>query len=75
MPTIVRFLTTLVVLAALVGAAMFYLANFVTPRDREMSARIPASDLDPVPIVRPPPPAPVEPPPDEDGADEAVPDE
>lgn len=72
MPTIVRFLTTLVVLAALVGAAMFYLANFVTPRDREMSSRIPASDLDPVPIVRPPPPAPVEPPPDEDGSDEAV---
>lgn len=55
MPTIVRFLTTLMVLAALVVAAMFYLGNFVTPAPREMSERIPASRLDPVPIIRPQP--------------------
>ncbi|MCB1486256.1 MAG: hypothetical protein KDJ88_02235 [Bauldia sp.] len=58
MPTIARFVTTLAVIAALVGAAMFYLANFVTPRNREMSVRIPASELEPVPIIRPAPPPP-----------------
>ena len=56
MPTIARFVTTLAVIAALVAAAMFYLANFVTPRNREMSVRIPASALEPVPIIRPTPP-------------------
>ena len=32
MPSLVRFLVVVLVLAALVGAAMFYLANFVEPR-------------------------------------------
>ena len=56
MPTIIRFVTTLAVLAVLVGAAMFYLANFVEPGVREMSARIPADRIDPVPIIKPAPP-------------------
>ena len=34
MPSLVRFLVVVLVLAALVGAAMFYLANFVEPRSR-----------------------------------------
>lgn len=57
MPTIIRFVTTLAVLAVLVGAVMFYLANFVEPGVREMSTRIPTSRLDPVPIIKPAPPA------------------
>ncbi|WP_421725414.1 hypothetical protein [Bauldia sp.] len=61
MPTIARFLTILVLIAAVVFAAMFYLGNFVEPRTREMTVRIPASRLDPVPIIRPTP----EPPPPE----------
>jgi hypothetical protein len=54
MPTLVRFFIVLVVLAGLVGAAMVYLANFVQPNTREMTVRIPASRLEPTPIVRPP---------------------
>lgn len=57
MPTIIRFVMTLAVLAALVGAAMFYLANFVNPNLHEMTVRIPTSRLEPVPIAKPPPPA------------------
>ena len=33
-------------LAALVGAAMFYLANFVEPQHAQMTIRIPSSRLD-----------------------------
>jgi hypothetical protein len=62
MPTIIRFVITVAVLAALVGAAMFYLANFVEPNSREMTVRIPADKLNPVPIAKPAP-SPVEPPP------------
>jgi hypothetical protein len=58
MPTIIRFVTTLIVLAALFGVAVFALGNFVTPRMREMTIRIPPSQLEPVPVPRPPPPAP-----------------
>jgi hypothetical protein len=58
MPTIIRFVTTLIVLAALFGAAVFALGNFVTPRIREMTIRIPPSRLEPMPVPRPPPPAP-----------------
>jgi hypothetical protein len=43
-PTLFRLFTILVVLAALVGAAMVYLGNFVTPQTRQMS----------VPVVLPP---------------------
>ncbi len=75
MPTIVRFVSTLAVIAVLVGAAMFYLANFVTPRNREMSVRIPASELDPVPIIKPTPPPPVEPQPGAEAPDAAATDQ
>ena len=47
MPTIFRFLVTLVILAAIGGAAVFYLAYFVDPRPREMTVRIPADKLQP----------------------------
>ena len=66
MPTIIRFLTTLLLLAMLIVAAMVYLGNFVEPHQREMSVRIPASRLEPVPIIRPMP----EPAPDAAAADE-----
>jgi len=72
MPTIARFVTTLAVIAALGGAAMFYLANFVTPRNREMSVRIPASELEPVPIIKPAPPPQPEPEPAEENASDAA---
>jgi lipopolysaccharide export LptBFGC system permease protein LptF len=45
MPSLVRFLVVVLVLAALVGAATFYLANFVEPRSREMTVRIPPEKL------------------------------
>ncbi len=61
MPTIIRFVMTLAVLAALVGAAMFYLANFVKPNIHQMTVRIPTDQLDPVPISKPPPPAEAQP--------------
>jgi phage shock protein PspC (stress-responsive transcriptional regulator) len=47
MPTLVRFLTVVLVLAALGGAAMIYLAYMVQPNTREMTIRIPASKLTP----------------------------
>ena len=43
MPTLVRFLVVVVILAAIAGATVVYLANFVTPNTREMTIRIPAS--------------------------------
>ena len=58
MPTIIRFVTTLIVLAALFGTAVFILGNFVTPRTRDMTIRIPPSRLEPRPVPRPPAPAP-----------------
>lgn len=50
MPTIIRFVTTLVVLAAIFGAVVFYLGNFIEPRMREMTVRIPSSHLNPKPV-------------------------
>jgi hypothetical protein len=47
MPTLMRFLTVVVVLAALAGAAMVYLATMVEPNTREMTIRIPPSKLVP----------------------------
>jgi hypothetical protein len=47
MPTLMRFLTVLVVLAALAGAAIVYLATMVEPNTREMTIRIPPSKLVP----------------------------
>ncbi len=46
-PTLFRFFATLAILAGLVFAAMFALANFVQPTPREMSVTIPASKLQP----------------------------
>ena len=47
MPTLMRFLTVVVVLAALAGAAIVYLATMVEPNTREMTIRIPPSKLVP----------------------------
>ena len=47
MPTLVRFLVVVVVLAAIGGGALVYLANFVKPNTREMIIRIPANKLEP----------------------------
>jgi hypothetical protein len=37
----------LIVLAAIGGAAMYYLANYIEPNSREMSVRVPADKLTP----------------------------
>src|SRR5882724_6422021 len=47
MPTLVRFLVVLIVLAAIGLAGMFYLANFVEPHTREMTVKVPADRLQP----------------------------
>lgn len=46
-PTLFRFFATIAILAGLVFAAMFALANFVVPTPREMTVTIPASKLQP----------------------------
>lgn len=50
MPTLVRFLTVLVVLAAVAAAATLYLAYMVQPNTREMTIRIPSNKLTPEPV-------------------------
>lgn len=47
MPTLVRFLVVIGILAGLVYGAMFALATFVEPRQGEMSERIPADRFNP----------------------------
>lgn len=47
MPTLFRFLIGLVVLAVIGFIAVWVLANFVEPRPREMTIRIPQERLDP----------------------------
>lgn len=47
MPTLMRFVTVVVVLAALAGAAVVYLAFMVEPNTREMTIRIPSGKLVP----------------------------
>jgi hypothetical protein len=49
MPTLIRFLVTLGILAGLVYAAMFALVMYVEPRQGEMSVRIPTERLNPKP--------------------------
>jgi len=44
-PTLFRFLVIIAVLAGLAYAAMFGLATFVEPEQREMTSTIPASRL------------------------------
>jgi len=46
MPSLFRFLTVIAIFAGLVYAAMFALAEFVTPRQAEISERVPL-DLPP----------------------------
>jgi len=41
MPTLVRFITTLAVLAAIAWGAAWALATFVVPHQGEMSVRVP----------------------------------
>ncbi len=67
MPSLFRFLIVLVILGILGGAAMIYLAMFVGPHTREMTARIPSEKLQaqeqqaPAPQVDlPPQPAPAQ---------------
>ena len=47
MPSLIRFLVALAVLAALGFAAVYVLANHVDPRPREMTIRVPQERLDP----------------------------
>jgi hypothetical protein len=46
MPSLLRFLFVLLVLAAVASATVVYLADFVHPRTREMTIRIPPARLD-----------------------------
>lgn len=49
MPSLLRFLTMLGVLAGLGFGGLYALATLVTPRTREMTVTIPASKLRPQP--------------------------
>jgi hypothetical protein len=42
MPSLFRFLTIVGVIAGVIYGAIFALANFVTPKPREMTVTIPA---------------------------------
>ena len=41
MPSLFRFLTAVAIIAGVVYGAIFALANFVTPKSREMTITIP----------------------------------
>ena len=47
MPSLIRFLIGVAVLAGLAAVAVWVLANFVEPRPREMTIRVPQERLDP----------------------------
>lgn len=47
MPTLFRFVVTLLVLAGIAYGVMFALVMFVEPKTAEISVRIPAAKLDP----------------------------
>lgn len=47
MPSLVRFLVFCLILAALVGTAMYLLANLVEPSPKETTIRVPAERLQP----------------------------
>lgn len=49
MPTLIRLLVVLLVLAGIVLGAMFALVATVTPREKQVTIRIPARDLVPAP--------------------------
>jgi len=56
MPTLIRLIVVLLVLAGIAFGAMFALVATVTPRDKQVTIRIPARDLVPTgtndPLVR-----------------------
>ena len=56
MPTLIRLLVVLLVLAGIAFGAMFALVATVTPREKQVTIRIPARDLVPTaandPLVR-----------------------
>ncbi len=45
MPTLIRLIVSLVILVGLVYAAMFALATFVEPRQKDITVDIPAEKL------------------------------
>ncbi|MCT4657027.1 MAG: histidine kinase [Cohaesibacter sp.] len=45
MPSLIKFLIVLLILAGAGYGALFALANFVDPQPKEMTVRIPAKDL------------------------------
>lgn len=47
MPTLFRFVVTLLILAGIAYGVMFALVLFVEPRTTEISVRIPPAKLDP----------------------------
>lgn len=47
MPTLMRLITILVVLAGVAWAALFALATLVEPQQAEMTIRIPANKINP----------------------------
>lgn len=49
MPTLIRLVVILLVLAGLAYGAMFALVAFVEPNEKEVTIRIPARDLMPTP--------------------------
>ncbi len=51
MPTLTRITVFLVLAAAVVYGAMFALAHFVAPDQREISIEIPPAQLKPVPVA------------------------
>jgi hypothetical protein len=61
MPTVFRFLVSLLIIVAVFAAIVVYLGNFVEPNTREMTIRLPPSRLDPRPVAPPaPPPTPAD---------------
>jgi hypothetical protein len=50
MPSLMRFLTVLGVIAGLCFGALYALATLVTPRPREMTVSIPSAKLRPAPV-------------------------
>jgi hypothetical protein len=56
MPTVFRFLVSLLIIVAVFAAIVIYLGNFVEPNTREMTIRLPPSRLDPRPVAPPAPP-------------------
>jgi hypothetical protein len=56
MPTVFRFLVSLLIIVAVFAAIVIYLGNFVEPNTREMTIRLPPSRLDPKPVAPPAPP-------------------